>query len=161
MGSSKGDQERLNRGEAMRCSPIRSLVFLVLSIVLLGESGCRYKPDLPPTAEVSGTVTLDGQPISGAMILFIPDAQKGTRGASGVAASDEKGHFEVSTAGVQGALVGSHKIGVEARAKPKNETDTMPPSRIPTRYNNPNTSSLSAEVKKDQKNVVDLPLKSK
>jgi hypothetical protein len=123
--------------------------------------GCRYKPDLPPTAEVSGTVTLDGQPLSGAMIQFVPDAQKGTKGASGVAASDEKGHFDVTTAGVKGALVGSHKIRVEARARPKDETDTLPPSLIPEKYNNPSTSGLSAEVKGEQKNVVDLPLKSK
>lgn len=136
-------------------------LFFVPAVVSLAAAGCGYRPDLPPTAEVSGTVTLDGQPLSGAMILFVPDAQKGTKGASGVAASDEKGHFEVATAGVKGALVGFHKIRVEARAKPKNETDTMPPSLIPAKYNNPSTSGLSAEVKKDQKNVVDLALKSK
>jgi hypothetical protein len=123
--------------------------------------GCRYKPDLPPTAEVSGSVTLDGRPLNGAMIQFVPDAQKGTKGASGVAASDEKGHFHVTTAGVKGALVGSHKIRVEARAKPKNETDTMPASLIPAKYNDPGTSGLRTDVKADQKNVVDLPLKSK
>ncbi len=135
----------------------RLVVPVALSLVAVG---CGYKPDLPPTAEVSGTVTVDGQPLPGAMIQFVPDAQKGTKGAAGVAASDEKGHFEVTTAGVKGALVGSHKIRVEARAKPKNETETMPPSLIPTEYNNPSTSGLRAEVKTDQKNVVDLPLKS-
>jgi hypothetical protein len=122
--------------------------------------GCGYKPDLPPTAEVSGTVTLDGQPLPGAMVQFVPDAQKGARGAAGVAASDEKGHFDVTTAGVKGALVGAHKIRVEARARPKDETDTLPPSLIPAKYNNPNTSGLRADVQADQKNVVNLPLKS-
>lgn len=136
----------------------RVVVLMVLTVI---GQGCGYKPDLPPTAEVSGTVTLDGQPLSGAMIQFAPDAQKGTKGAAGVAASDEKGHFEVTTAGVKGALVGFHKVRVEARARRKDETDTMPPSLIPAKYNNPSTSGLRAEVKSEQKNVVDLPLTAK
>jgi hypothetical protein len=136
----------------------RLALLAVLSFITIG---CGYKPDLPPTAEVSGTVTLDGQPLPGAMIMFLPDPKKGTKRASGVAASDEKGHFDVTTAGVKGALVGSHKIRVEARAKPKDETDTMPPSLIPAKYNNPSTSGLHADVKADQKNVVDLALESK
>jgi hypothetical protein len=123
--------------------------------------GCGYKPDLPPTAEVSGTVTLDGSPLPRAMIQFVPDGTKGTKGPTGVAASDEKGQFEVRTAGVKGALVGHHKISVHARRAPKDSTDTMPPSLIPAAYNNPSTSGLSAEVRKGEKNAVDLPLHSK
>jgi hypothetical protein len=143
-------------------NPLTRLTRLSVSAALLMvAAGCGYKPDLPPTAEVSGSVTLDGQPLPGAMIQFVPDPQKGTKGAAGVAASDEKGHYEVTTAGVKGALVGSHKIAVEARKRPKDGTDTLPPSLIPTRYNNPSTSGLATEVKKDQKNVVDLPLRSK
>jgi hypothetical protein len=116
---------------------------------------------LPPTAETSGTVTLDGQPLPGASIQFAPNVQKGTKGPTGVAFSDDQGHFEVTTSGVRGALVGSHKVAVEARRKPKNETDTQPPSLIPKKYNDPKTSGLTAEVKKDQKNVVDVRLESK
>jgi hypothetical protein len=122
--------------------------------------GCGYKPDLPPTAEVSGTVTLDGSPLARAIIQFTPDAKKGTKGPTGVAASDDQGHFEVTTAGVKGALVGHHKISVHARKAPKDSTDTMPPSLIPATYNNSATSGLSREVKTGEKNVVDLPLRS-
>ena len=127
----------------------------------LVAGGCGHKPDLPPTAEVSGTVTLDGRPLARAMIQFAPDGKKATKGPAGVAASDEKGHFEVTTAGVKGALVGYHKVSFYARKAPKNSTDTMPPSLIPSKYNNAATSGFSAEVKKGEKNVVDLPLRSK
>ena len=140
----------------LRRSAWRSAVY-GLGLVAIG---CGYKPDLPPTAEVSGTVTLDGSPVARAMIQFAPDAKKGTKGPTGVAASDEKGHFEVTTAGVKGALVGHHKISVHARKAPKDSTDTMPPSLIPAKYNNTATSGFSAEVKKGEKNVVDVPLHS-
>jgi len=141
----------------------KSPILFGLSLLLSGlaAAGCAYKPDLPPTAEVSGTITFDGQPLPGAMIQFVPDHQTGTKGAAGVAASDPKGQFELTTAGVKGALVGFHKIAVEARKAPKNETDTMPPSLIPARYHNPATSGLSVEVKKGEKNLIDLRLKSK
>ena len=132
--------------------------------LVLAAIGCGYKADLPPMAEVEGTVTLDGSPLPRAMIQFSPDAKKGTRGAAGVAASDEKCHFEVVTAGVKGALIGHHKISVEARQTPRSSTDSMPPSLIPTKYNNPASSGLSTEVKKKEKgekNEVNLPLSSK
>jgi hypothetical protein len=121
---------------------------------------CGRNVDLPPIADVSGTVTLDGAPIAGASVQFIPDAAKGTQGAPAVGFTDAAGKYELVTATVEGAIVGHHQIRVEARAAPKNEMDTLPPLLTPQRYANPATSGLTAEVKAGESNVVDLPLTS-
>jgi hypothetical protein len=45
---------------------------LLLFAALAGCCGRRV--DLPPIADVSGTVTLDGAPVPNASVRFIPDA---------------------------------------------------------------------------------------
>ena len=90
---------------------------LGLSIGLLGwalASGCGHRPDLPPMAKVSGTVTLDGKPLPHGMVQFVPDGSRGTEGPTGVGRIDEKGRFTITTSGVKGAVVGHHKIRVKS-----------------------------------------------
>lgn len=49
------------------------LSFLTVSIALLSLiAGCG-RGDLPPLGTVSGTVTLDGEPLPGVIISFKPD----------------------------------------------------------------------------------------
>jgi len=129
----------------------------------LAAAGCGgpEELDLPPLAEVSGTVTLDNEPLAGAAVTFVPDKSKGTTGPPAVGFTDDKGRYTLKTAGKTGAVVGFHKVSVEARQKPKNEQDTLPPLLTPPRYTNPDASGLAAEVKADQANVVPLPLSRK
>ena len=90
---------------------------LSLSIGLLASvlaSGCGHRPDLPPMAKVSGTVTLDGEPLPHGMVQFVPDGSQGTEGPTGVGRIDEKGRFTITTSGVKGAVVGHHKIRVKS-----------------------------------------------
>lgn len=124
--------------------------------------GCGGGPDLPPVAEVSGVVTLDGNPLPRGTIQFVPDKSKGTEGATAVGTIGPDGRYTLKTAGVEGAIVGFHKVGVRAlQEEPEDETAPPPPPLIPPRYFNPDTSGLTAEVKADQDNVIDFPLKSK
>jgi len=79
-----------------------------LSSMLLG--GGADRPDL---GFVTGTVTLDGDPLEGAVIEFRPEA--GSRPGSGKAASsgrtDEEGKYTLSyVRDVEGAVLGEHKI---------------------------------------------------
>lgn len=133
---------------------------LELWFVVMLAGCCGRRVDLPPIADVSGTVTLDGAPLPNASVQFIPDAAKGTQGAPAVGFTDAAGKYELVTATVEGAIVGHHQIRVEARAAPKNEMDTLPPLITPQRYSNPATSGLTAEVKAGENNVVDLTLSS-
>ena len=66
----------------------------------------------------------------------------------------------ISTAGVPGAIVGHHKISVKAEADYDQTQISMGPSLIPRRYNNPDTSELTAEVRENEKNEIPLKLHS-
>ena len=146
----------------LRARRIRSLAALLLAgPACLVLSGCGGGPDLPPLAEVSGTVTLDDKPLPRGMVQFVPDKSKGTTGAPAVGNIDSQGRYTLRTAGVEGAVIGHHKVRVEARQEPKDETDSMPPSLIPQRYQNPETSGLAFEVKAGQDNQIDLKLTSR
>ncbi len=110
--------------------------------------------------EASGTVTLDGQPLPRGTVQFVPDVSKGTKGPSGVGLIDETGHYEITTAGAKGALVGHHKISVEAEEKYDETKISMGKSLIPSRYNNPDTSGLTTEVEEGEENEIPLVLSS-
>ena len=61
--------------------------------LLLVLAGCSPKgPVIPKVAAVTGTVTLDGQPLAGASVSFSHPS-----GASGVAITDAKGHYELTS----------------------------------------------------------------
>ncbi|MFW5693097.1 MAG: hypothetical protein ACOCWL_02675 [Thermoguttaceae bacterium] len=116
---------------------------------------------MPPTAQVSGTVTLDGTPLPRGTVQFVPDASQGTQGPPAVGNIGPDGRYTLQTAGVRGALIGHHKVRVEARAEPKNEMDTLPPSLIPERYNSEQTSGLTVEVTAEGRNEHNLELTSR
>ncbi len=138
---------------------------LFLSVGCLGllgllASGCGGGPDLPPMAPVSGQVTLDGKPLSVGFVQFVPEGPGEKSAPPGVGNIGTDGRYEITTAGVRGAVVGSHKIRVEATEPRLSDDDPPGVSLIPLRYNNPATSSLTAEVKADQENNVPLELTS-
>jgi len=67
-------------------------------------------PDLPPLADVSGTVTKGGKPMVGAYVMFTPvDTQAG----AATAYTDEQGYFELNyTEGINGAVVGKNRVEI-------------------------------------------------
>jgi hypothetical protein len=122
--------------------------------------GCGYRPDLPPTAKVTGTVRLDGKPLPRGTVQFVPDESKGMVGASGVGRIDATGRYQIMTAGVDGAIIGSHVVGIEAREDVDLNTTSFAPSLIPESYSDPFSSGLMAEVKAVEENVINFDLKS-
>ena len=79
-------------------------------VALLGLvlSGCGGRG----TAPVQGVVTLDGTPVAGATVLFMPDGQDGSRPASGFTSSD--GTFRLTTYQADdGALPGKYRVVVQ------------------------------------------------
>jgi hypothetical protein len=135
-------------------------VFASLGVLV---AGCGGGNKLPPLAEVSGTVTLDGVPLPGAVVQFIPDATNGTQGPPAVGGSDQNGHYELMTVKHKGAAIGLHKVKVTMLNRPRGTASNAAPAGIPRRYSDPQTSGFQFEVKKVNKgesNVFDLPLKS-
>lgn len=130
----------------------RLLIALSLSCFILGGCGKSHEK---PTAVVRGTVTLDGTPVPGGSVMFVP--QEG-RGAAGII--DEQGNYVLSTySDRDGAIIGVHKIVVYP-AKGGFEDDALPPNYrpIPTHYQSIGSSGLEREVKVGERNVINLEL---
>lgn len=137
---------------------------LALAIVLFIVPGCGRQPGTEPTAPVTGTVTLDGQPIAGVSIAFIP--QRG-RPASGL--TDASGKFTLSTFDTaDGAVVGSHKVMIteppdDAQPMPGEpgwEKWKQPKARFPAKYRDANQSGFTAEVESGKDNEFTFEMSS-
>jgi len=131
MDSANGEQHRRWRG----------IMFLGLAAAL----GCGGTPaGYPELGQVDGTVTLDGQPLANADIMFGPT--KGGRPAQARTESD--GGYELTYIGaVEGAELGTYKVTI-SKLESGDPSDTAPPEYkqlVPDRYNT--KSELSVEVK--------------
>lgn len=139
--------------------PLPNVSYLYLSCFALTLlAGCGSGPaDLPDLAPVSGAVTLDGQPLSKAVIQFVPDAG----GRSSTATTDDQGHYELLyTSDYMGASLGKHKVTIstgegEAMVYPEGvDPDTLNEAEqrkyaseqkdLPARYNA--KTELTAEI---------------
>jgi hypothetical protein len=125
----------------------------VAGIVLLAclSSGCGS--GRPATVPVKGTVTYQGEPVEGAAVVFFGAGRQAT------AETDAEGVFSLMTFEPNdGAIPGEYTItiakmesaatpseGDPGREPPKTST-TKPKSLIPTKYGNPQESSLKETV---------------
>jgi len=65
--------------------------------------------------KVEGEVTLDGKPVEGATVTFVPAS--GNAGEQGFGATDAGGKFTIRTANQKGIPAGSYKVIVVKREK--------------------------------------------
>jgi len=144
------------------------VVALALLVAAVGCSGS----DHAPTAPVSGTVTLDGEPVAKGTIVF---EMAGSRPATG---RIENGKIVDVTSYEKGdgAAVGQNQVGIgiveEAAAAASEATDPgqagaitdmnymSGKSLIPPKYNNPAESGLTAEVTADGPNEFTFEISS-
>ncbi|MBL8818923.1 MAG: carboxypeptidase regulatory-like domain-containing protein [Planctomyces sp.] len=113
---------------------------------MVGLTGCGGS-DRPPLGQVTGTVTLDGQPLVGVNIIFSPDD-----GRAAAATTDAEGKYELQyLADAKGCKVGPNTMYLEW---PPEAEDAVP---IPAGY----TSATGQKVEvKEGSNVIDFPIKS-
>lgn len=135
-------------------------VLVPLALVGCMMWGCS--PGGVPTAEVSGTVTLDGKPLEGAMVGFYP----ASGGAPATGQTDNAGKFKLKAPlGKAKVSVSKTEAGGEAKvdqaaagAAPAGTALSGPPvaggappappkSGVPAKYTNPDTSGITFEVK--------------
>ncbi|QDT66329.1 carboxypeptidase-like regulatory domain-containing protein [Calycomorphotria hydatis] len=93
-------------------------LFSILSLVALGAVGCSTD-DTPPLGEVSGTVTIDGQPTEGVYVSFKPVGG----GRVATAKTDASGQYRLlySTSN-SGAKVGEHEVKISGPHPDDNAT---------------------------------------
>ena len=116
-------------------------------------AGCGGGLDLIP---VSGTVTLDGQPVDGAAVVFVPVA--GGPAASG--STDAGGKFRLTTVNQPGAVPGEYNVTVTKQTMHGITADGMPGPggiriewHVPQRYSRAKTSGLTATVGGNKREV--------
>ena len=137
----------------------RAAVAIVLvALVTAGCGGARTSP------EVSGTVTMGGQPLVGVIVTFYPmtDERDGLPFARGT--TDAAGHYTLSLPdGKPGAVVGPSRVVVNWPPRERSDSPDTPPKRpvqpfIPVRYTVATETPLVFEVKAGSAQVIDLPL---
>ncbi|MEM7452996.1 MAG: hypothetical protein AAF456_01450 [Planctomycetota bacterium] len=89
-----------------------AVLFVATLVFPLGVlSGCSGNED-PRTIQISGTVTLNGEPIRNGKISFSPDTQQGNSGPMGVARIKD-GKFDTTDIGGRGVVGGPHRVEIE------------------------------------------------
>lgn len=141
----------------------------VVSALVLGCGGEGASKG-PKTYPVTGTITQGGKPVEGATVMFL--MADGKKSASGL--TDRDGRYSLSTAKPgDGALPGQYKVSVvkyevataspatsDKEYVPPKEGETAPAAKslLPSKYENPQTSGLTAEVKASGENKFDFTL---
>jgi hypothetical protein len=120
------------------------------AVLLLAVAGCGGKGFIRTT----GTVTLDGEPLDEAVIVFVAETQ-GSDTPTGRSQSD--GTFSLRTGKAEGAAPGAYKVVV-------NKYDSSPKAKgkksvLPSIYSSAKTTPLRCTVPHD--GPVLLELKSK
>lgn len=146
------------------------------SLVFIG--GCGGGGQRPATEPVTGSVKFKGAALAGATVTLVP-ATKPSQGEpftvttprTAIAKTDSAGEFKLTSVKENdGAVPGEYKISVTKIEEPPPVTPSTdiaapPPkavpikSLIPEKYNNPESSKLTATVKKGGPNRIDLDLK--
>jgi hypothetical protein len=137
----------------------------VLTAVVLFAGGCGSGVDLPELGTVSGVVTLDGKPLPGVTVKFVP-----ANGRTSSGFTDANGKYElVYNADNQGAEVGEHTVyvsghGGESGGNPNEEGGGSGgpaveyyKGTIPAKYNEKSTLKKTVGA---GDNTIDLQLTS-
>ncbi len=137
-----------------RLSGVQLWPAFLATFLLLLVAGCSGNGDVQP---VSGTVTLDGEPLAGVMVRFTP--LSGEKRTTSLGKTDAQGHYELRyTSQQQGALNGTHMVqvvNVDGQPEPG-----MPKARkVPKQYDY--ESELTVEVTPGEENIFNFDLTSK
>lgn len=149
----------------------RQICALFVLSLLIHSAGCGSGKPTVNTVAVSGKVTLDDKPISGATLLFL-DATGGKNQAFGK--TDESGNYKLAFASYDGAMPGNYKVVIEyltdLEGKPISTDEGMDANMLKMEgkakqvlspnYSDHSMTQLTAEVKASGSNTIDFKLKS-
>jgi hypothetical protein len=145
---------------------------ILAAILVFGLSGCmgtdaKSNP-LPKTEPVTGKVTMDDQPLSGAYVTFIPAGSTQGIECSGLTNS-EGVYVPRQMRGEEGVPAGDYKVVISRMLQNGQPIDPdKPPSTeggvltesLPPKYSNPGSTTLKAKVDPGG-GAIDFPLSSK
>lgn len=132
----------------------RGMAALVLSTLMMC-SGCSSAPEGPPTYPVKGKVLYQGQPASGAFVVFHPKAK--IDGVDGPPTAQVKadGTFELTTRGaMDGAPAGEYAVTIEwYKLVTTNGDVSRGPNVIPNQYTLPQSTPLKLAINAGENNL--------
>lgn len=135
----------------------------IMLIMGLVATGCNSGPALPKTVTAEGSVTLDGEAVADATVVFIADT--GTYNATGNTSKDGKFSmraFQEKT----GAVPGSYKVEinktiVESKGEKGGEQVVNLKQGLPKKYATFTTSGLTITIPEGGVKDIKFELKSK
>lgn len=117
----------------------------VLGMVLTSMVGCSgTSDDQPALGLVTGGVSLDGQPVSGAIVDFAPASGRPSTGIT-----DDLGRFELDYSDTEkGAILGQHTVRISTHRYVAQEdgSTTEIQETIPAKFNTESTLSATVEA---------------
>ncbi len=131
----------------------RLAVHFSVVVATLSVLGCSGDDMRQPTYPVTGRVTLDGQPLNNATVVFHAlDKSKFKWEELPQARTDDQGNFKVFTYAVDdGAPAAEYQVGI-ALLEPVADDGgdqvkhSRPRIKLPAKYSDPKSSGLSAKV---------------
>ena len=144
-------------------------IVLLLSTTSLSTIGCGNSQF--EFAPVSGQILLDGKPVSGARVVFMPQANgdKLMVGPYSNGETDDEGRFQLESVEPrpnQGAVVGPHRVVISTRKTHLDPNDrdieiVDSPETIPRPYTNYRKTPLSFDVPSDGSDEANFELDGK
>ena len=141
---------------------VRVVMLLGVCLIVVGCGGAEG-PTLVP---VSGKVLLDGEPVAGALVQFIPSSGPLSGGQT-----NDQGEFTLTGPGNRpGAIVGSYIVTVGCPFDPSQgssaDGSTQAPAapsncNVPFKYSDMSTTDVSADVPSEGKSGLVIELTSK
>ncbi|WP_146584519.1 carboxypeptidase-like regulatory domain-containing protein [Posidoniimonas polymericola] len=109
-------------------------------------------------SQVTGTVTLDGQPVSGARVEFVEAEKQPPRVCAGE--TDESGEYTIfRDRNVPGCLPGEMLVKITGESGVDDDSSGGDPLRIPAKYNR--KTELRRTVEQNSRHTFDFALESK
>ncbi len=127
------------------------ILLIVAAGSVLATVGCGNSD----FASVGGVVTLDGEPLADATVVFSSPGRP-----LATARTDPDGEFSMETGGMDGIKPGEYAVTVTAFQKSKRTGATIPKLSIPEKYSKPELSELTAVVVAGRNDDLQLTLQS-
>lgn len=147
------DTEIMHTSCSLRNARMSCLGLLMCAGLVAGCSSSAAAPAIP-SAIVTGSVLLDGKPVIGAQVAFVPI--ENTKGFGGMAVTNEAGSFTIDKSGGPGATglpEGKYRVTVTPIQLPEDPTlaaeFNVPPGAVtslPKSYATPENTPLEAMV---------------
>lgn len=131
------------------------------AVFLFFHAGCSSSTSLPgKTTPVEGTIKMDGTPLVGVRVEFVPEDGKAP-GSTGI--TDENGHYVLRTGdGREGALVGKSYVTLFSERADERSKKAGSPRPVPQQYSLTTSGNpLGAVDVSESKKIYDFDIQSK